>query len=149
MGRLQKWIGDLNGEFWLGLDKIHRLTTASGGQQNYLQFDLGDHEGNKRYAKYSSFQVADSSTNYRLTVAGYSGDAMDSFSSHNGRMFTAKDHDHDTYGGNCANLYQGAWWYDRCQCSNLNGVYMCIHLLDLVTMVMVLSGPPGKAFVIP
>ena len=115
--------GDLNGEFWLGLDKIHRLTTASGGQQTTLRIDLGDHSGNKRYAKYSAFQVADSTTNYRLTVSGYSGDATDSFSRHNGRMFTTKDRDHDASGLNCAILYQGAWWYENCHSSSLNGVY--------------------------
>ena len=48
---------------------------------------------------------------------------MNSFSSHNGRMFTTRDHDHDMHGGNCAILYQGAWWYDRCHRSNLNDVY--------------------------
>ena len=113
--------GDLNGEFWLGLDKIHRLTTtSSNGQQNTLRFDLGDHEGNKRYAKYSTFQVADSSTNYTLSVAGYSGDAGDSLSYHNGRMFTTKDRDGIH---RCANLYKGAWWYNNCHFSNLNGNY--------------------------
>lgn len=111
--------GDLNGEFWLGLDKIHRLTNASGnGQQNTLRFDLRDQEGNKRYAKYSTFQVAGSSTNYRLSVAGYSGDATDSFSYHNGRVFTTKDRD-----AGCANQYKGAWWYGHCHASNLNGIY--------------------------
>ena len=111
--------GDLNGEFWLGLDKIHRLTATSvNGQQNTLRFDLGDHEGNKRYAKYSTFQVADSSTNYMLSVAGYSGDAGDSLSYHNGRIFTTKDR-----GGGCANSYKGAWWYNHCHYSNLNGIY--------------------------
>ena len=112
--------GDLNGEFWLGLDKIHRLTTASSshGRQITLRIDLGDHEDNKRYAKYSTFQVADSSTNYRLTATGYSGDAGDSLSYHNGRIFTTKDHD-----GGCANQYKGAWWYSSCHYSNLNGIY--------------------------
>ena len=120
----QQGFGDLNREFWLGLDKIHRLTTSSGsGQQTTLRFDLGDHEGNKRYAKYTTFQVSDSSTNYRMNVAGYSGDAGDSFSNHNGVMFTTKDRDHDTYGLNCAAQYKGAWWYTHCHYSNLNGVY--------------------------
>ena len=100
---------DLDGEFWLGLDKIHRLTTSNNGQQSTLRFDLGDHEGNKRYAKYSTFQMANSSTNYRLTVAGYSGDDGDSFSSHSGRMFTTRDCEHDIYGTNCASDYKGAW----------------------------------------
>ena len=76
--------GDLNGEFWLDLP------------QTTLRIDLGDHSGNKQYAKYSAFQVADSTTHFRLTVSGYSGDAGDSFSVHNGRMFTTKDRDHDT-----------------------------------------------------
>ena len=50
--------GDFNGEFWLGLDKIHRLTTGSGdGQQNTLRFDLRDQERNNHYAKYSSFHL--------------------------------------------------------------------------------------------
>ena len=31
--------GDLCGEFWLGLDKIHRLTS---GVNNVLRVDLGD-----------------------------------------------------------------------------------------------------------
>ena len=29
--------GNINREFWLSLDKIHRLTVASDGQQNTLQ----------------------------------------------------------------------------------------------------------------
>ena len=79
----QNGFGDLNGEFWLGLDKIHQLTASSDGQQNTLRF------------AYSTFQVADSTTNYRLSVSGYSGDATDSFSSHTGRMFSTKDRDND------------------------------------------------------
>ena len=39
--------------------------------------------------------------------------------------FSTKDADHDNrierYG--CANKYHGAWWYDACQHSNLNGKY--------------------------
>ena len=116
----QQGFGDLNGEFWLGLDKIHRLTTSSGsGQQTTLRFDLEDHERNKRYAKYTTFQVSDSSTNYTMNVAGYSGDASDSFSYHNGMMFSTKD----SASGSCANQYKGAWWYKSCHGSNLNGMY--------------------------
>ena len=113
--------GDLNGEFWLGLDKIHRVTGT--GQSNTLRIDLGDFEGNQRYAKYTSFGVSDSSTNYRLTVAGYGGDATDSLTYHNGKMFSTKDRDNDADRSNCAQSWNGAWWYNDCHYSNLNGLY--------------------------
>ena len=43
---------------------------------------------------------------------------------HKGMAFTTKDSDNDRYdGGNCATNYKGAWWYDDCLLSNLNGPY--------------------------
>ena len=38
--------GNLNGEFWLGLDKINRLTKA----KSRLRVDLEDTKGNTAYA---------------------------------------------------------------------------------------------------
>ncbi|KAK7079758.1 cell surface pattern recognition receptor signaling pathway [Halocaridina rubra] len=110
--------GDLRGEFWLGLETIHALTN----QTNYeIRFDLGDFEDQTRWAKYSSFFVASSSEDYKLGVGGYSGDAGDSFTRHNGRGFETTDHQSMD---ECANTYKGAWWYSLCHDSNLNGQYL-------------------------
>ena len=38
--------------------------------------------------------------------------------------FSTKDQDNDNQGGrNCAITFKGAWWYERCHHSNLNGLY--------------------------
>ena len=63
--------GDLEGEHWLGLDKISCL--SSGGA--VLRVDLEDVNGTQGYAEYSNFSVDDASTNYTLTVEGFSGTA--------------------------------------------------------------------------
>ena len=47
----------------------------------------------------------------------------DSFSYHNGMMFTTKDSDNDKLGGNCAVTYGNGWWFNACHHTNLNGVY--------------------------
>ncbi|CAH3104311.1 unnamed protein product [Pocillopora meandrina] len=109
--------GDLNGEFWLGLDKIHRLTKT----KKRLRVDLMDTKGNTAYAEYDMFAVTSERTKYKLSLGTYSGTAGDSLSRHSGHPFSTKDQDNGK--DNCAVLYKGAWWYFGCHQSNLNGLY--------------------------
>ncbi|XP_071180483.1 fibrinogen-like protein A [Mytilus edulis] len=117
--------GNMEAEFWLGNQRIHTLTAAGRSE---LRVDMSDFDGNRAYAKYSTFAVGDAVTNYKLTVAGYSGNAGDSLEYHNGQAFTTKDRDNDpwthiSYNKNCGIYCQGAWWYKSCSNSNLNGIY--------------------------
>ncbi|XP_031558870.1 ficolin-1-like [Actinia tenebrosa] len=115
--------GNLHGEFWLGNDKIHRLTSRTASM---LRVDLEDWNGVKVYAKYGSFSVGSEGSNYRLSVTSYSGSAGDSLApDHNGMSFTTIDRDNDeSRFTNCASSYTGAWWYESCYSSNLNGQYL-------------------------
>ena len=116
--------GDLRGEHWLGLEKIHCLTTRS--PRSELRVELADFGGNYKYARYSFFSVGNSGTKYRLNIAGYTGTAGDSLTYSNGTQFTTKDRDNDqNSGGNCASssYRHGAWWHKNCAYSNLNGLY--------------------------
>ena len=61
--------GNLEGEFWLGLEKINRLTKS----QSKLRVDLEDFDGNTAYADYKMFLVANESKKYQLSVETYSG----------------------------------------------------------------------------
>jgi ficolin len=42
---------------------------------------------------------------------------------HNGMKFSTKDVDNDAHSSQCSQDYKGAWWYDSCYHSNLNGGY--------------------------
>lgn len=55
-----------------GNDKLYRLTSKGHYE---LRVDLEDFNGDKAYAKYSTFYIGDKSSYYRLTVNGYSGTA--------------------------------------------------------------------------
>ena len=65
--------GDPNGEFWLGLGKIHRLTSADNSM---LRVDLEDFEGNARFARYNMFSVMSGNNKYKLKLGSYSGDSL-------------------------------------------------------------------------
>ncbi|VDI83121.1 Hypothetical predicted protein [Mytilus galloprovincialis] len=117
--------GNLEAEFWLGNRRMNKLTSQGKYE---LRVDISDFNGNQAYAKYSTFVVGDASTNYKLTVAGYSGNAGDSLYYSNGQAFTTKDKDNDPwtnrhYNGNCGILRSGSWWYNDCGYSGLNGLY--------------------------
>ena len=112
--------GYLNGEFWLGLDKIHRLTK----QAQTLRIDLMDLSGRRVHADYRRFQVSDESSKYSLTYTSYNGNASDALAWHKGMAFSTKDNDNDRLGGHCATIHKGGWWYRSCHKSNLNGLYL-------------------------
>nr|XP_060613543.1 fibrinogen C domain-containing protein 1 isoform X1 [Anolis sagrei ordinatus] len=118
--------GKLTGEHWLGLKRIHALTTQAAYE---LRIDLEDFENETAYAHYGTFSVGLFSVDpeedgYPINIADYSGTAGDSFLKHNGMRFTTKDLDNDHSDNNCATFYHGAWWYRNCHTSNLNGQYL-------------------------
>ncbi|KAM4696031.1 uncharacterized protein WCC33_014756 [Rhinophrynus dorsalis] len=110
-------------EFWLGNENIHLLTSKGKFE---LRFDFEDFDTNRTYATYSEFRLDGESTNYTLRYGVFTGgNAGDSLSPHKNRAFTTKDNDNDTAKtSNCALLYKGAWWYNSCHDSNLNGEYL-------------------------
>uniref|UniRef100_A0A182YJK9 Fibrinogen C-terminal domain-containing protein n=1 Tax=Anopheles stephensi TaxID=30069 RepID=A0A182YJK9_ANOST len=114
--------GNLDGEFWLGLERIHQLSAM---EPHELVILLEDFDGNKTVARYDLFQIGTEVQKYRLmTLGGYSGTAGDSLSDLKGNSFSTQDMDNDTWDKNCAVSYHGAWWYAACHQSNLNGKYL-------------------------
>ncbi|KAL5011697.1 hypothetical protein ScPMuIL_010248, partial [Solemya velum] len=112
--------GDLMGEFWLGNNFIHGITNQGSYE---LMVNMSDFEGHSAYAHYNIFDVGDADSKYLLTVSGFSGTAGDGMIHQNNMKFSTYDRDHDTYDSNCAAVFRGAWWYNKCHYSNLNGVY--------------------------
>ena len=124
----KRGFGQLTAEFWLGNDKISRLTKAMVA---VLRVEVTDWDETTAFAKYGVFRVESESLKYQLTVGFYTGNAGDSFSYHNASSFTTMDRDNDNNRGeNCAVKNVGAWWYNSCHDSNLNGQYMGAGKLD-------------------
>ncbi|XP_060585390.1 angiopoietin-related protein 7-like [Ruditapes philippinarum] len=116
--------GDLDGSFWLGLEKIHRLTRD--GSQIY--FDMENYDGSRDYAHYNVFTVHEAATAYRMNVDafGYRGSIRELLSYHNNQKFSTYDRDNDANtNGNCVISHgRGGWWYNTCyMLGNLNGIY--------------------------
>ncbi|XP_063416435.1 fibrinogen-like protein 1 [Mytilus trossulus] len=115
--------GEVNGDHWLGNDRVHQLT---GLGNNFLRIYLEDWEGNSRYAVFNNFTLGDEVSNYILTYGANSGTAGNSLA--NNVKFTTADRQNDgrPNGANCAtDHYGGPWWYNYgCGLSDLNGEYV-------------------------
>ncbi|KAF1667139.1 Ficolin-1, partial [Aptenodytes patagonicus] len=89
-----------------------------------LRIDLRDFENNYYFAKYASFRVLGESEKYKLVLGDFfGGNARDPLSYHRDMPFSTTDQDNDMNSFNCATEYKGAWWYNDCHYSNLNGMY--------------------------
>ncbi|XP_050093864.1 ficolin-2-like, partial [Anopheles aquasalis] len=115
--------GDFDGgDYWLGLDNIHKITSSGDYELIVL---LEDFEKNITYAKYDNFSIGPAIDFYPITlISGYDGQAGDSLGGAQGVLFSTFDVDLDNSDSNCAVSNRGGWWYTDCGMSNLNGLYL-------------------------
>ncbi|XP_004865465.1 angiopoietin-related protein 4 isoform X2 [Heterocephalus glaber] len=115
--------GDPQGEFWLGLEKMHRL---AGGRGSRLAVQLRDWEG---YAQSLQFPVrlGGEDTDYSLQLTAPVASELGAASTAPSGLslpFSTWDHDHGLRSDlKCAKSLSGGWWFGTCGHSNLNGQY--------------------------
>ncbi|XP_014794621.1 PREDICTED: angiopoietin-related protein 3 [Calidris pugnax] len=113
--------GDLNGEFWLGLNKTYSITK----QGDYiLRIELQDWKENKRYVEYA-FSLGGPETNYTLQLSRVSGSIPNALPEQTQLRFSTADRDVDIINDfNCPENFLGGWWHSECEETNLNGKYV-------------------------
>ncbi|XP_044158794.1 microfibril-associated glycoprotein 4-like [Bufo gargarizans] len=120
--------GNADGEYWLGLQNIYRLTMCG---EYELRVELEDLEGARVSAQYMNFSLSRHALNpdsdgYRLNVGAFTdGGAGDALSLHVGHMFSTYDKDQDGHVQNCAEYWGGGFWYHSAGCAEagLNARY--------------------------
>ncbi|XP_075687078.1 microfibril-associated glycoprotein 4-like [Rhinoderma darwinii] len=120
--------GNADGEYWLGLQNIYRLTMWG---EYELRVELEDTEGSRVSAQYMNFSLSRHALNpdsdgYRLHVGAFTdGGAGDALSPHAGNVFSTYDKDQDGHHQNCADYWGGGFWYhpEGCAEAGLNARY--------------------------
>ena len=124
--------GDSDGEFWLGLDKLHTLT-STGTYGLWVGMRAWTME--TFWAEYSSFSVGPETDKYRLSISGYNvestaGDSLTNSTLDGGAVrtinsmkFSTHDSDNDISQTSCAQSCKGGWWFANCQAAKATGLY--------------------------
>lgn len=111
--------GTFHGSFWLGLEKIHRITKS---ENHELYIGIEATLNRLTWAYYSSFRVNNEKNYYRImNVDGYEGDSSESSFLVGLPFITADEMPLDP---KCPNAMTGGWWFNGgCRSPNLNGRY--------------------------
>jgi ficolin len=115
--------GDLEGDHWIGLEMLHKLTNIPGTTSSVI---IGSKEGNGKKAAYQgeyNVSVGDRASGYMLHVgiadtrpssvaSKYTVTPIKGLRSGDGMRFSTVDHD---LGSNCSAGMGGGggWWYGR------------------------------------
>ncbi|XP_015032497.3 fibrinogen-like protein 1 [Drosophila willistoni] len=114
--------GNVGGEFFIGLEKLHSITN-SGSFELYMQ--LGFFNRSFNFAAYDNFSIGSEDEKYELKSLGrFRGTAPNNMNYHLNQKFSTFDQDNDPWvEGNCAITVGGGWWYQTCSLVHFNGKY--------------------------
>ena len=120
----EEGFGDLNKDFWAGLELMHTLTQR-GQWEMRVDYGEGPYSWSSRfYLHYNQFSVGSASEEYPLTVGEYTAVVYDWFNQsypHNAMKFSTPNNDNDqSSSNNCAAEYKSGWWYNDCYNFNIN-----------------------------
>jgi len=115
-----------NGESWIGLDKLHQLTS----ERSYsLKITMTDYDKKTFVAVYNNFKVGPGE-NYVLTVESFNDTLStlgNSMGIHSGQKFSTKDRDQDEAGSfHCPKELTGGFWYRDCYDAHPTGLSSAI-----------------------
>ncbi|XP_034106327.1 fibrinogen-like protein 1 isoform X2 [Drosophila albomicans] len=116
----RKGFGSLDSDFFLGLEKMYRLTSQ---QQYELYIHLVAENGSIFYARYDDFKISDEDHGYALSLGKFRGNIENAMRESENRKFRTFDEGYQHYSGNCAVWHGSGWWYNDCFKGHLNGLY--------------------------
>ncbi|KAH8392147.1 hypothetical protein KR215_001824, partial [Drosophila sulfurigaster] len=105
----RKGFGSFESDFFLGLEKIHRITSL---QRFELYIHLVARYGNTYNVRYDDFKISDEDNGYALSLGKFNGTIRDDMRGSENIKFTTFDHDNDKRDyGNYAVQSESGWWY--------------------------------------
>ncbi|XP_051860824.1 ryncolin-1-like [Drosophila albomicans] len=112
----------MDNDFFLGLEKIHRITSL---QRHELYIHLVTLNGSTYNARYDDFKISDKDNGYKLSLGKFSGTIIeDAMRYAENIKFTTIDRDNDEADkANCAVVFKSGWWHTDCYNCNLNAPY--------------------------
>ncbi|ALC39843.1 maker534 [Drosophila busckii] len=105
--------GNLDGEFWIGLEKLHLMTKF---QSHELYFKMDYVNNQMHYGHYSNFSIGNEADAYKVLVLGKytinKGYRLCTFEEN--MKFSTPDRDNDNDIEHCAESFGFGFWYDTC-----------------------------------
>nr|XP_043069178.1 ficolin-1-A-like [Drosophila bipectinata] len=89
----KKGFGNIQGEYFIGLDRLHLMTTSV---HHELCVRVADFDGVSAYAHYTHFEIGNEEESYELkSLDGYSGTAQNYLETNKNMKFSTIDRDND------------------------------------------------------
>lgn len=105
--------GNVSGEFWLGLERVHKLTTSRRYELYVQLINMTDHVS---YSRFDKFEIGSEEEQFKIKSLGKCTGTgkYTSLIPHEGMKFTTLDRDNDEDNKlNIAVTSTGAWWHLR------------------------------------
>ncbi|XP_043941481.1 angiopoietin-related protein 3 [Protopterus annectens] len=121
-GSYEKGFGDLEAEFWLGLENIYAIIQHG---DYILHTEVEDWKGMKRFIEYA-FSMGNQESGYNVSLTPVLLEGVPNIiTQQSGIPFNTKDHSTDRKrNASCTENYSGGWWYYECGEASLNGKYV-------------------------